>query len=533
MGACVRPEKGEPLILDKVNAIQVIDAFTTHRVEVAVDANADYSQTEAGKLSAHLESSGRSTSDQGKREEVAKKILTGMEKRTHKRNLKMQNGRAAPHHVSAHGPESDQISRLVIGRRSDELEKVDENTPKVKLTGNTQVGDVEVFATPKVGENPNTVSGKFKTHVAMLETLQEAYAQMALLDSHLSGLVKKAFDKRYAEILDVKEVKEALAEVGAARKLAQEAKGHLQKTDLNPKQAVLLLERSKELRREAEEAQERFREAFQNEAEKHKIVIPDEILLGQRRLARTVQPGPDTKDGIGVGYQIPDKSGVPRQKAKSNIGNKTTSTEEVIQKRYEAIETIETQQSANVVLDPSYVDVPMKGGKTKRVRAGWDVQTAYPVDDKPQQGFEKEGAVQDYIDLEIEVARLQNEIKVETQKRVATVKTFTDVEAELNSLDSGKKGKQNGLNGLQQSVSNAEQLVQTDDTEENRKKLEAAKLKLKEQLESINELDNQRPAVLQKVTDARIVRDIEVTAIDKRLQALKQDLEDAKKKQAK
>ena len=82
-------------------------------------------------------------------------------------------GQAAAHHVSAHGKDADQISRLVTGHRSDELP--DNPTQTVTLTGNEDgIGDVTVPVYDKVGDNPNTRSGKFVSNAAMMLVMEEA-----------------------------------------------------------------------------------------------------------------------------------------------------------------------------------------------------------------------------------------------------------------------------------------------------------------------------------------------------------------------
>ena len=105
-----------------------------------------------------------------------------------------------------------------------------------------------------------------------------------------------------------------------------------------------------------------------------------ELGVGNERLARTVKPGTTgqkgfAEQGLGTGYEIDPALG--KQAAKSDVAQGGKTAEQVMQERYENISVTKGQQTAKVVMDPAYVD-DGKGGKR---RAGWDVQTAYPVND--------------------------------------------------------------------------------------------------------------------------------------------------------
>ncbi len=129
------------------------------------------------------------------RESKAGKILQGMESATKERQtqenlLKVAKGeKPAPlaHPISAHGAGTNQIPRIVSGRRADEVaeEAHAGTTPTgtVSLTGNVHgVSDQTIPAYTTTGEDPSSVSSAFGSNVAGLHVMEEAFSQASLLD---------------------------------------------------------------------------------------------------------------------------------------------------------------------------------------------------------------------------------------------------------------------------------------------------------------------------------------------------------------
>jgi hypothetical protein len=158
-------------------------------------------------LSEHLVRTGRSNGEPttkgaigGKRtkeadekaEKVAGEVLLGMEKATqeNQETTNKRTGEKKPltHAVSAHGKGSDQVNRLVHGRRADELhgDKSKPTTTK-SLTGNRNgEGDVVVPAYGTVGKDASNTSGAFSSHRGMLHLVGEAFAQASMVDQYAS-----------------------------------------------------------------------------------------------------------------------------------------------------------------------------------------------------------------------------------------------------------------------------------------------------------------------------------------------------------
>jgi len=134
-------------------------------------------------------------------EDRAGEVLAGMEaagNEYRKEVNKRDGGKAADlhlsHAVSGHGKDTDQISRLVHGRRADEIEEdrahdavkaatTPAKTPAttVTLTGNPAVGDATTPEYNTIGSDPSNTSGAFKTHGGMLEAVNEGFAQAGMI----------------------------------------------------------------------------------------------------------------------------------------------------------------------------------------------------------------------------------------------------------------------------------------------------------------------------------------------------------------
>ena len=150
-------------------------------------------------LTQHLKDTGRvdplSQESLDKRETYSGKVLMDMEKSTQARQ-KAENATKDPgsqrpltHAVSGHGKGTDQVGRLVHGRRNDEMmEDVHAGTTpgsSVSLTGNKHgMGDMTTPAYDKVGSDPKNISGAFSSHRGMLHAVTEGFAQASMLDAH-------------------------------------------------------------------------------------------------------------------------------------------------------------------------------------------------------------------------------------------------------------------------------------------------------------------------------------------------------------
>ena len=510
-GKCVRREDGK-LVFDAVNAFQIKDVLQAAQVPDEIDPNGDFKTTGFGGvanvLEKHLNDSGRSTSDQGKREVATGKILAGMEKATNERNKAIDPSKPESHHVSAHGPGTDQITRLVAGRRPDEIqaETAKGKTPdkKVTLTGNTQgVKDTEMPVYDKVGQNASTRSGAFTSNVAMLHTIEEAYSQVAQLDSHLETVLKSEFEKKYQKVIEVEEVKKALEELKTARKLVQMTQKELKQPGLEEKQVLVLKERAGKLQVRANELVGKFEEVFKANGGRDPLPRPDEMHVGDGRVVRNVTPGSTGKgfleQGLGSGYEIQEGTvGKQKKGAKLATGGKTE--EEVLQERFEAIKPVTGQKTATAVMDPAYV-VDDKGNKR---RAGWDVQTAYPNSDPGQQSLSEPGAAEKFVNANKEMKKKAAEFELLKKDHAKKDNLFKTAQKAVKTAEDQIKIKQNlvttweekkepekkisdmkgviqklvdGLPALKEEAKKAEEALKMSEVEKNKKEEEMKKLK--------------------------------------------------------
>lgn len=143
------------------------------------------------RLEKNLRDTGRvdPTSEEStdKREAYSGKILLDMENTTRERQ-KAQGGGALAHGVLGHGKGTDQISRMVHGRRNDELveDQHEGRAPGevVKLTGNKhKEEDQEVAKYSTVGSDPSNTSGAFTSNIGMLHVVESAFAQASMLSA--------------------------------------------------------------------------------------------------------------------------------------------------------------------------------------------------------------------------------------------------------------------------------------------------------------------------------------------------------------
>jgi hypothetical protein len=138
----------------------------------------------------------RSADADARAEKHAGTVLHGMESATQEYQKANKPGTPLTHAVSGHGKGTDQYSRLVHGRRADELDE-DRASGHVPATS-VQLGpDPSGPSTPEyttVGSDPSNVSGRFGSHMAMLHAVGEAFARA---DLHEQSLPEGTAPERY------------------------------------------------------------------------------------------------------------------------------------------------------------------------------------------------------------------------------------------------------------------------------------------------------------------------------------------------
>ena len=155
------------------------------KLRAANDKNAFQNRKEDAKsaIMNSLQATGRSEDPKirdAKRDQMSGQILGQMEKSVNERNAVLDPKKAEAHHVTAHGPDSDQVSRLVSGHRNDEIlkDKAKGPLPTTTLSGNAALGDKQVPVYAKVGEGASNISGAFTSNTAMLHAIEEAYRRL-------------------------------------------------------------------------------------------------------------------------------------------------------------------------------------------------------------------------------------------------------------------------------------------------------------------------------------------------------------------
>ena len=120
------------------------------------------------RLAAHLIDSGRTEPDGERAAASSQRVLEQIEAGTRANQLATNPDAPLTHAVSGHGPGTDQRSRVLHGRRNDEI-----------------VASGGPGATPPstVGHDPSNTSGAFSSSRAMLHTVTEGFAQANLLSA--------------------------------------------------------------------------------------------------------------------------------------------------------------------------------------------------------------------------------------------------------------------------------------------------------------------------------------------------------------
>jgi hypothetical protein len=363
-----------------------------------------------------LQNTGRSEAPDirdAKRDQMSGQILGQMEKSVNERNAVLFPDKPEAHHVTAHGPGTDQVSRLVTGHRNDEILKDQSKgaLPTMKLSGNAAIGDATVPVYEKVGEGASNISGAFNSNTAMLHTIEEAYSQVAQLDTYVASALKAATKVEYARVMQLPECQESLKKLQIAQKLIAQLQSDLKKPNPKPNEVQDCTSRIEKLQAGIKVEAKKLQDAVK--ANTVKPALDPEFGVGSERLARTVQPGTTgqkgfAEQGLGTGVEIDTALG--KQAKGGDVAKDGKSKEQIMQERYDQIKTTPGQTTAKVVMDPAFVD-DGKGGKR---RAGWDVQTAYPVNDKANTPINQPGGAKAYVDL---VKDLQAKVAEVTKSR--------------------------------------------------------------------------------------------------------------------
>jgi hypothetical protein len=240
--------KTDPLRI--AEGLVVHDALKDGEVLEALAALVGQKAVSQAVLSQHLVKTGRSNGEPtkpgalgGKRtadadakaEKVAGEVLVGLEKATQENQAatNARTGEAKPltHAVSAHGKGSDQVNRLVHGRRADELAHDASKPAATKtLTGNRNgEADVAVPAYSTVGRDASNTSGAFSSHRGMLHLVGEAFAQASMVDQFASGAradAKKAGKESHVDADERRLVTNVRGEKGQEVGFNLEVEGH-------------------------------------------------------------------------------------------------------------------------------------------------------------------------------------------------------------------------------------------------------------------------------------------------------------------
>ncbi len=305
-------------------------------------------------LEQHL--AGKTTED---REDHARLALEMGERAT---NADKTGDQPHAHSLSAHGPGTDQTPRLVAGYRADQVTQgeADGSLP-ASVTLNTPDGaTTTVPGFDKVGDAPSNVSSAFASATAMLAAVEEAFAQVAQLESFIAKELKHAKDD--TRVLQNPAVKDALTALVASRKLVDAAKAKVEATRSarggggNIKADLAEVARLTTLLDHDAQA---FKDAKQVAMDALPKIAP--TTMADKRVDRTVEPGME----IGTSYAT---TGAALQKG-------AAITPGDMQTRLDNMTATKKLTKATVVLDPAFVTNP-DGSKS---RAGWQVQTAFPT----------------------------------------------------------------------------------------------------------------------------------------------------------
>jgi hypothetical protein len=381
-------------------------------------------------LQQHIKDSGGP--DQAKREAASGKILGMMEKNTNERRHDPSNtmhDAADAHAVSGHGSGTDQVPRLVSGRRADEVaqETADGLTPKTTkpLTGNKHgLADRTIPEYSTVGTDASSTSSAFASNVAMLHAIEDALAQASQVEAF------------YAKKPDQKPEK-----VKELEKNLEKARADLQLLKTQDQSDTTVIAKTVELKKEVTDLNKQLAFAMRQ------ALDTSSSYVGKK--TGTTTPGKEfLPDGMGSGIEIDDPSKVAK------LGDSGSAlTEDTMKKRFASIKDSGTKDSAKVVLDPAFV-TDEKTGAVRR--AGFDVHTAFPSDKGMQKPISKPDDV-DQQKVEVEkVAELEGKLKQAKAKLDQAQKATKKAQS---SIDAVKKNEANIKNGIVKSKERETKLV--------------------------------------------------------------------------
>lgn len=306
-----------------------------------------------GMLEQHL--AGRTAEDWETHARIA------LEMGEHATNAGKGEGQPHAHSLSAHGPGTDQTPRIVAGYRADQVadgRKAGTLPAEVTLAASDgRAAKVPGFT--QVGSAPSNISSEFGSATAMLAAVEEAFSQVAQLESFIAKDLKEA--KENMSILKDGAVKDALRDLVATRKLLDAAKTSVEATKAvrNGGNVSAALAEVTRLTGELDRTAQAFKDA-KDTAMAALGQYPPTSMAGER-FVRTVEPGMKT----GTSYATSE----PALETGAAIDAAT------MQKRFEGMTRTDDLTKATVVLDPAYV-TDSKGIKR---RAGWQAQTAFPT----------------------------------------------------------------------------------------------------------------------------------------------------------
>jgi peptidoglycan hydrolase CwlO-like protein len=375
------------------------------------------------ELQQHIKDSGGP--DLSKREEMAGKILKGMEKNIKERRGDVDNPMhdvANPHAVSGHGPGTDQVPRLVSGRRSDEIEEENTKgltpTDKTSLTGNKYgLKDQEVAKYTTVGSDGSSTSSSFSSSIAMLHAIEDALAQA----NQVEAFYNKHPDKKPPRVQEVeKKLEEAREELKKLKTKPRTTPAEIQKVD----------EEADELKKKVAQFNKDLLMAMRQ--------APDVSSSYVGKKTGSTTPGKEfLPGGMGEGIEIDNPSKVAK------LGDSGEPLdEETMKKRFQSIKPSGQKETAKVVLDPSFV----KDEKTGEMRrSGFDVQTAFPSDKGMQKPISKPEDVEAQSQEQEEVETLGKELKELTKKYDEAVKETKGIQKKIDDFAKFKEKLEEGL----------------------------------------------------------------------------------------
>jgi archaellum component FlaC len=377
------------------------------------------------ELQQHIKDSGGP--DMGKREAMAGKILKGMEQNVKDRRGDKENPMSdvnAPHAVSGHGPGTDQVPRLVSGRRADEVEEenakgITPKTPKTNLTGNKQgVKDQEIASYTTVGTDGSSTSSSFGSSIAMLHAIEDALAQATQVETYYKKHPEKRPERLKESETNLEEARKELEVLTKTTRPTDDEEG--KKYDL----------KVEELKKKVTALNKDMLMAMRQAPEVSGSYVDKKT--GTTTKGKEFLPG-----GMGEGIEIDN----PNKVAK--LGDSGTPLDgTTMQERFKAIKPSGQKESAKVVLDPSFVKNPKTG---EMERSGFDVQTAFPSDKSMQKPISKPEDMETQSQEQQAVEKLAKELKDLTKKYDEAVKATGSVQKQIVDFNKFKDKLEEGL----------------------------------------------------------------------------------------